>query len=100
MDVVEGREVAYAELLSATGVSKANLSQHLAVLRTGHLLTERRNGRAVWFRLTYPAIKVLCGAMREILARHLDRQAEVADAGRRAVARDLSLRRGPRWRAG
>ncbi|HSE92017.1 MAG TPA: metalloregulator ArsR/SmtB family transcription factor [Methylomirabilota bacterium] len=100
LDLVEGREVAYPELLRETGVSKANLSQHLGVLRAGHLLTERRHGREVHFRLTYPGIKVLCGAMRQILARHLDRQARVADAGRREVARAGVRRRRQQWRAG
>jgi ArsR family transcriptional regulator len=64
-------EVSYATLLKELGVSKTNLSQHLAILRKGGVVTVRREGVHVHFRLTFPEIKGLCSAMRDILAKHL-----------------------------
>ncbi|HET7876948.1 MAG TPA: metalloregulator ArsR/SmtB family transcription factor [Methylomirabilota bacterium] len=64
-------EVSYATLLGELGVSKTNLSQHLAILRKGGVITVRREGIHVYCRLTFPEIKDLCAAMRNILAKHL-----------------------------
>lgn len=64
-------EVSYGALLRELKVSKTNLSQHLAILRKGGVVSVRREGVHVHFRLTYPEIKDLCSAMRGILAKHL-----------------------------
>lgn len=64
-------EVPYAALLDDLGVSKTNLSQHLAILRKGGVIAVRRDGVHVHYRLTVPEIKDLCSAMRGILAKHL-----------------------------
>ena len=69
---IGGGEVAYGALLDDLGVSKTNLSQHLAILRKGGILSVRREGVHVHYRLTYPEIKHLCSAMRGILAKHLN----------------------------
>ena len=64
-------EVPYGVLRVHLGISKANLSQHLAILRTSGVLAVRREGGQVHYRLTYPEIKELCQTMRELLAKHL-----------------------------
>jgi DNA-binding transcriptional ArsR family regulator len=38
-------------LKSTLGISHSNVSQHLAVLRAHHIVTERREGRQVYYRL-------------------------------------------------
>lgn len=65
------REVASGELLSRLGVAKAKLSQHLAVLRQRGIVTDRREGVHVFYRLTHPEIEKACQAVQEVLARHL-----------------------------
>jgi ArsR family transcriptional regulator len=72
LDQIGTGEVAYGKLLSRLGVSKTNLSQHLAILRKGGILSVRREGVHVHYRLTYPEIKELCSSMRGILAKHLN----------------------------
>ena len=72
LDQIGTGEVAYGRLLSRLGISKTNLSQHLAILRKGGILTVRREGVHVHYRLTYPEIKGLCAAMRDILGKHLN----------------------------
>ncbi len=72
LSVIGGREVAYGALLDDLGVSKANLSQHLAILRKGGVLSVRRVGVHAHYRLTFPEIKDLCSTMREVLAKHLN----------------------------
>jgi ArsR family transcriptional regulator len=79
LDLVGHREVSYAILLRKLGITKANLSQHLAVLRGSAVLADRREGRGVFYRLRYPEIKTLCETMRVVLATHL--RAERVQAG-------------------
>jgi ArsR family transcriptional regulator len=79
LDLVGRQEVSYATLLRKLRIAKANLSQHLAVLRASAVLTVRREGRGVFYRLRYPEIKTLCETMRGVLATHL--RAERAQAG-------------------
>jgi ArsR family transcriptional regulator len=86
VDSIAGDEVAFGELLQRIGVSKANLSQHLAVLRASGLVTVRRSGREAHFRLRYPEITRACGMMRSVLVKHLranGRQAATAAKARR-----------------
>jgi ArsR family transcriptional regulator len=86
LDLIGDREVAYGAILDDLGISKANLSQHLAILRKAGIVSVRRDGVHVHYRLTFPEIKDLCSAMREILARHL------AESGRQGR---LLMRRAP-----
>lgn len=72
LSLIGSREVPYRTLLRELGVSKANLSQHLAVLRRDGVVTMRRDGAHTFCRLTFPEIKDLCATMRNILARRLD----------------------------
>ena len=72
LNLIGGREVAYGALLDDLGISKANLSQHLSILRKAGIVAVRRDGVHGFYRLTFPEIKELCSAMRDILARHLD----------------------------
>jgi ArsR family transcriptional regulator len=71
LDQIGARETAYGTLVARLGVSKTNLSQHLAILRKGGVVAARRDGIHVYYRLTYPEIKGLCSAMRGVLAKHL-----------------------------
>jgi ArsR family transcriptional regulator len=64
-------EIANATLLEALGISRANLSQHLGLLRRAGIVTERREAVRAYYRLTFPEITNLCAAMRKILAKHL-----------------------------
>lgn len=43
-------------LQTALGVSQSRVSQHLAVLRSHHLVRERREGRRVFYSLTQAAM--------------------------------------------
>src|SRR5262249_50096309 len=44
------REIAVKELTVRAGVSQPAVSQHLAALRAASLVTERREGRSVYYR--------------------------------------------------
>jgi len=60
-------ERSVAQMLERMGINKANLSQHLAVLRQKGLVISRREGGAVYYRLASPRITEACSIMREVL---------------------------------
>lgn len=70
------QERSVGDLASELGVSIANVSQHLGVLRSRGLVDSRREGTSVHYRLAYPETMEACRVLRSILARQL------ADEGR------------------
>lgn len=88
VDTIAADEVSFGKLLERIRVPKANLSQHLAVLRASGLVTVRRNGRETHFRLRYPEITTACDMMRGVLVKHLRAN------GRQAASAAARTRRG------
>ncbi|MBI2890261.1 MAG: helix-turn-helix transcriptional regulator [Nitrospirae bacterium] len=60
-------EKTVSELVNATGYAKANLSQHLAVMRASGVLASRRIGRRILYRLAFPKMLRAYDLLREIL---------------------------------
>jgi ArsR family transcriptional regulator len=87
------RELGFGELLGQMKVTKTKLSQHLAVLRMVGIVTARRDGARMFYRLKYPEIESACQAVAEVLAKHLVEMQENTSAllrtvrgGRRSLA--------------
>ncbi len=71
-------ETTLADLAAALGVSKPNLSQHLSQMLERGIVTRRRAGAAVFYRLANPKIVKACDLMREVLVEQLERHAVLA----------------------
>ncbi|MBN1884822.1 MAG: winged helix-turn-helix transcriptional regulator [Candidatus Krumholzibacteriota bacterium] len=56
-----GGEQSVTSLTAATGLSQANVSRHLGVLRRAALVEFRREGRHVFYRLTNDLPRTICG---------------------------------------
>jgi len=78
LDVLRHGERSVGELATALGIRKANVSQHLMVLRAKGIVMARREGQAVYYRLVSPKVSQACDLMREVLLQRL------AQAGRLA----------------
>jgi len=46
-------ELSVGELVKRLGISKANVSQHLAVLRQRRVVTARREGVNIYYRISW-----------------------------------------------
>lgn len=66
----------------ATRLSQSALSQHLAVLRTEGLVTTRRDGQAIFYRLANPAVKAVITTLAGIYCPPLPELAEPAETNR------------------
>ena len=60
------------ELVAATGLRQANVSQHLTLLRRRGIVTTRRAGTTVHYALAYPEILEACAITWRILLRQLE----------------------------
>ena len=67
LDCLGRRDWAAADLQEQLGVSKANLSQHIAILRGAGIVGTQRKGKRVYFSLLMPEVKSACHLIRDVL---------------------------------
>lgn len=67
LDLVSKGEVKSADLQETLGITKANLSQHLTVLRTAGIIVMRREGKQVFCSLAMPEVKQACEIVHKVL---------------------------------
>ena len=67
LSVLKTDERTVTELVNALGASKANVSQHLAVMRHKGILTTRREGVNIYYRVANPKVIEACSLMKEVL---------------------------------
>ena len=60
------------------GVAKANLSQHLSLMRQKGILATRREGTTIYYRLAIPHITEACEIMREVLLEALSTRSRLS----------------------
>ncbi len=66
------------ELTELAGVPQANVSQHLTVLRQNNVVTTRRNGANIHYKIANPKILQACDLMREVLLEKLSDNKKLA----------------------
>ncbi len=77
LDLLGKGEERLSVLQRTLGVSKANFSQHLAILKAAGVVTARRNGRNVYCSLTLPEVRQACHLIREVLRSQIRRQGKM-----------------------
>jgi len=71
VECLRGCELPVSAILERTGVEAANVSQHLAVLRSKRLVVNRKEGNQVFYSLRDPLIIVVLDTMRRYFQAHL-----------------------------
>ena len=73
-----------SEILAAVGSTQANVSKHLAVLRSGGLVRGRREGNRTVYRIADPSLERLCAVVCDAVKKEAhDAVAEITAAGPR-----------------
>lgn len=73
----EHGECSVGDLAEATGVRMANLSQHLAVMRSTNIVLSRKEGVNVYYRLADARIMLAFNLITEVLLSHLTHEGEL-----------------------
>jgi len=72
LSALRDREMPVGQILAKMGrIGKANLSQHLAVMRQKGVVATRREGNLIYYRISSPKIIQACDLMREVLFEQL-----------------------------
>ena len=65
--ILGDREMSVGEIVSHTGTSQSNISQHLEQLRNKNILTSRKEANRIYYRIRNGKLLELIGTMRNVL---------------------------------
>lgn len=77
LNLLREKELSVGEMVQVLGVAKANLSQHLSLMRQKGIVITRRQGTTIYYRLAIPYITEACEIMREVLLATLAARGEL-----------------------
>jgi len=79
LNLLRQGELSVSQLAERMGVSLANVSQHLAILRDREVVMARREGVNVYYRVADPRIIQACNLMRDVLFEQLARSGQLVE---------------------
>ena len=72
------RELAVGELADKMDVKISNLSQHLSIMKNKGILTSRRDGVHIYYRISNPKVIKACCLMKEVMTELLEAQGKLS----------------------
>ena len=72
------KEMNVGEIVEVLKARKANISQHLRVLREKHLVKSRRDGQTIYYSLVDRRLIKACNLIRSILLDGMKKQGKIA----------------------
>lgn len=72
-------EKTVSELVEILGVPKANVSQHLALMRYKGILKSRREGTNIYYSVSNPKVVQACALMKEVLMEQMKEKGRLAE---------------------
>ena len=73
------RELTVSELVEIMEIPPANVSQHLSVMKQKGILTSRREGNNVYYKVSNAKVIKACNLMREVLLEQLGEGQKIAN---------------------
>jgi ArsR family transcriptional regulator, virulence genes transcriptional regulator len=67
LDLLAKQPYSASQLQKQLAIAKANLSQHLTVLKQAGVVVSRRQGKQVFCSLAIPEVKTACQLIRDVL---------------------------------
>lgn len=84
LSLLRDGEKSVSELTAVTGVRQATISQHLAVLRQRGVVSTRKDGANIFYKIANPKMVEACDIIREVL---FEQWAEMENWLKRAEAK-------------
>src|SRR4030066_1278306 len=82
LNTLRDRELTASELIEKIGISKANLSQHMSILKSKGVVLSRREGVNIYYRISNAKIIQACDLMREVLLDQLQEKGKMVSSFR------------------
>jgi ArsR family transcriptional regulator len=83
LNTLRDKEMTAGELIEKIGLSKANLSQHMSILKSKGVILSRREGVNVYYHISNHKIIQACDLMREVLLEQLQEKGKMVASLRR-----------------
>ncbi len=80
IDTLRESEMNVTEISARIGIGMGNLSQHLGMMRDRRILSTRKEGNVVFYRLTNPKMLKCFDILREILIEQIKKNGNLVDA--------------------
>jgi len=88
INALNGKEMSASELIESIGLNKANLSQHMSVLKSKGVILTRREGVNIYYRIANPKIIQACHLVREVLLEQFQEKGKMVSTLRQ-IKRDV-----------
>ena len=85
LDLISDGEKNSSQLLEILHIPKANLSQHLSVLKDAGLIKSRRESQFQYFQIAIPQIKDACSLVKKVLHEKMRGQERIATEVKRKL---------------
>ncbi len=72
VELLAKKEMSVGEIADALEVPHSNISQHLRVMRSRHIVASRQEGQTVYYRLTHSRLPKVCAEIRSMLLDGMD----------------------------
>lgn len=79
LSILKEGEKTVGELVKILGVPKANVSQHLSVMRLKGILKSRRDGVNIYYSIANQKVIKACTLMKEVLTEQLKERNELLE---------------------
>jgi len=79
IDILREKEMSAGELGEKLGLTAANLSQHLAMMKERRILVSRKEGNMVYYRIANPRLLQAFDLLREILFQQIRQDAALLE---------------------
>lgn len=71
LNLLRDKEMSVTALMNDTGLNQANISQHLSIMKSKSIVSSKRNGKNIYYKLTSPKIIKAFDIIKEVLAERL-----------------------------
>lgn len=84
INALKDGEKTVTELVELLGIPKANVSQHLSIMKLKGILNSRREGVNIYYSIANPKVVQACTIMKEVLVELVMQKKKIADFVRKA----------------
>ena len=81
--LIGNKEKSVSELVKQSGLRQANISQHLAILRQKGVVSTKRKGKLVLYRIAFPKMVKACNLIREVLLEQAEQKSKIFRDGKK-----------------
>ncbi len=89
VEYLRNGEISVGQLCEKVGIEQANASQHLAVLRTKHIVESRKEGNQIFYRLRNPVVGDMLEMMRKYFFDHMNEAMEMLKQEKREATKAM-----------